>query len=259
MNMGVTTIRNYSRSVREEAEERAKALSLPYVPREGTLEDMAERFHMDGFLIYGKRQPSFWTGGEEYRFHLGTAVLRTTQLERGNKDRLCRLLPEERPLSVLDATFGQGGDSTVMSWFLGKEGTVTSLEKSTALYEIGRAGLSSFDGGSERMTEALRSIRLLHEDFRSFLQKAEPKSFDVIYFDTMFRTPVKREVNRMEGFRRAASYDRLDEEILKLALHIARKRIIVKERPFSPLFQNSLFSSVHSHKGQSTAYGVIDL
>ena len=65
MNMGVTTIRNYSRSVREEAEERAKALSLPYVPREGTLEDMAERFHMEGFLIYGKKQPSFWTGGEE--------------------------------------------------------------------------------------------------------------------------------------------------------------------------------------------------
>lgn len=75
----------------------------------------------------------------------------------------------------------------------------------------------------------------------------------------MFRSPVKREVNRMEGFRKAASYDRLDEGILTLALHIAGKRIIVKERPFSPLFQNHLFSSVHSHKGQSTAYGVIDL
>jgi 16S rRNA (guanine1516-N2)-methyltransferase len=81
----------------------------------------------------------------------------------------------------------------------------------------------------------------------------------VIYFDTMFRAPVKRDVNRMEGFRRAASYDLLDEEILTLALHIARKRIIVKERPFSLLFQNSLFSSIYSHQGQSTAYGVIDV
>lgn len=259
MNTGVTTIRNYSRPVRDEARERASALALPYVPREGTLEDMAAMNHMDGFLIYGKKQPSFWTGGEEYRFHLGTAVLRTAQMERGNSDRLCRLLPPERPLSVLDATFGQGGDSTVMSWFLGEEGKVTSLEKSTVLYEIGRVGLSSFDGGNERMTRALRRIHLLHEDFRTFLQRAAPKSFDVIYFDTMFRAPVKRDVNRMEGFRRAASYDLLDEEILTLALHIARKRIIVKERPFSPLFQNSLFSSIHSHQGQSTAYGVIDI
>ena len=106
MNTGVTTIRNYSRPVRDEARERASALSLPYVPREGTLEDMAAMNHLEGFLIYGKKQPSFWTGGEEYRFHLGTAVLRTAQMERGNSDRLCSLLPPERPLSVLDATFG---------------------------------------------------------------------------------------------------------------------------------------------------------
>ena len=259
MNIAVTTIRNYSRSIREEAEERGRALSLPFVPREGTLEDMRARCHKEGFLIYGKKQPSFWIGGEEYRFHLGTAVLRCEQMRRGHEDRLCRLLPEGT-VSVLDATFGQGGDSTVLSWFLGDRGQVTALEKSIPLYEIGRAGLASFtDKKEESLTKALRRIRLLHEDFRHFLENAEPKSFAVIYFDTMFRSPVKREVNRMEGFRKAASYDRLDEGILTLALHIAGKRIIVKERPFSPLFQNHLFSSVHSHKGQSTAYGVIDL
>lgn len=54
MNTGVTTIRNYSRPVRDEAKERARALALPYIPREGTLEDMAAMNHMEGFLIYGK-------------------------------------------------------------------------------------------------------------------------------------------------------------------------------------------------------------
>lgn len=128
MNIAVTTIRNYSRSIREEAEERGRALSLPFVPREGTLEDMRARCHEEGFLIYGKKQPSFWIGGEEYRFHLGTAVLRCEQMRRGHEDRLCRLLPEGT-VSVLDATFGQGGDSTVLSWFLGDRGQVTALEK----------------------------------------------------------------------------------------------------------------------------------
>lgn len=54
MNTGVTTIRNYSRPVRDEAKERGRALALPYIPREGTLEEMAAMNHMDGFLIYGK-------------------------------------------------------------------------------------------------------------------------------------------------------------------------------------------------------------
>lgn len=258
MNIGTTTIRNYSRMSRELAEERAVSLQIPYIPREGTLEEMAETSHMEGFLIYGKKLPYFWTGGEEYHFHLGTSVLRVEQMKRGNGDRLCRLLPEGTR-SVLDATFGQGGDSTVMSWYLAGRGQVTALEKSIPLYEVGRAGLSSFHDKDGILTESLRRIRLLHEDFKSFLQKAEPESYDVIYFDTMFRAPVKRSVNRMEGFRKAASYDRLDEEILHLALHIARKRIIVKERPFSPIFAGSLFSSLHYHKGQSTAYGVIDV
>lgn len=259
MNIAATTIRNYSRAVREMAEERAESLQIPYTVREGTLEEMALRLHMEGFLIYGKTLPYFWTGGEEYHFHLGTSVLRTEQMRRGNQDRLCRLLPSRGNLSVLDATFGQGGDSAVMSWFLKDRGRVTSLEKSTALYEVGRAGLSSFQDKDETLTEALRRIHLLHEDFHLFLQKAEPKSYDVIYFDTMFRAPVKRSENRIEGFRKAASYDRLDEEILHLALHIARKRIIVKERPFSPLFAGGLFTSLHYHKGQSTTYGVIDV
>lgn len=147
-----------------------------------------------------------------------------------------------------------------MSWYLGNRGSVTSLEKSTPLYEIGRAAISGFDDSKEKeLAKALHRIQLLHEDFRDFLQQAEPKSFDVIYFDTMFRTPVKREENHMEGFRNAACYDRLNEEIIGMALHIARKRIIVKERPFSILFSSRLFSFVHARKGQTTAYGVIDV
>ncbi len=257
MKTGVTTIRLFTSAAVEEAKARGEALGLPYVPRGDTLEAMAEETGLDGFLIYGKRLPYFWSFGEEYRFHVGTAALRTQQLAKGNGDRLCSLLPAVGSCDVLDCTFGQAGDSTTMSWYLAGRGTVTALEKSTALYEIGRAGIASYVDKNPSLTEAVRRIRLIHEDFFSFLEKAEPKSYDVIYFDPMFRHPVKREVNDMEAFRRAASYDSLSEEVLALAIRAARKKVIVKERPFSQLFKTGPWTEVFAKKGQTTAYGVI--
>ena len=259
MMTAVTTIRNSTAPIIEEAKARAQALGFPYFQREDTLEEMAARYQVDGFLIYGKQLPYYWNGGEEYRFHMGTAVLRTSQMEKGNQDRLCRLLPTDDFCSVLDCTFGQAGDSSTMSWYLLGRGQVTALEKSPILSEIGRAGIAGYVDKDEKLTKAVRRISLWHQDYKTFLQQAAPKSFDVIYFDPMFHHPVKREVNDMEGFRRAASYDGLAEEVLRLAMKVARKKIIVKERPFSPLFRNGLFTEVHGKKGQTTAYGVINL
>ena len=259
MMTAVTTIRNSTAPIIEEAKARAQALGFPYFQREDTLEEMATRDQVDGFLIYGKQLPYYWNGGEEYRVHMGTAVLRTSQMEKGNQDRLCRLLPTDDFCSVLDCTFGQAGDSSTMSWYLLGRGQVTALEKSPILYEIGRAGIAGYVDKDEKLTKAVRRISLWHQDYKTFLQQAAPKSFDVIYFDPMFHHPVKREVNDMEGFRRAASYDGLAEEVLRLAMKVARKKIIVKERPFSPLFRNGLFTEVHGKKGQTTAYGVINL
>lgn len=260
MTIGVTTIRNVTRTVKEEAWRRAEALGLPFFRREGTLDDMISTFRLEGLLVYGKDLPYYYAGRGEYHYHFGTAVLRKEQMKQGHEDRLCRLLPEKEGLSVLDATFGQGGDSLTMSWFLGNWGHVTALEKSRALYEIGQAAIASFrDPKDKELTEALRRITLIHGDFLSFLREVGPKSFDVIYFDPMFKAPVKRRENNMEGFRRAASYDSLTEEALELARKAADMRIIVKERPFSRLFSTGFFRFVDRRRGQSTAYGVIDV
>lgn len=44
-----------------------------------------------------------------------------------------------------------------------------------------------------------------------------------------------------------------------LAMCAARARVIVKERPFSLLFKKDFFTRIEAKKGQTTAYGVIDL
>ena len=73
----------------------------------------------------------------------------------------------------------------------------------------------------------------------------------------MFRHPVKRRENDMEGFRAAAAYDSLTEEILREALRVCRRKVIVKERPFAGIFRDPIFTDVRMKRGQSTAYGVI--
>ena len=149
MRTGVTTIRHADSSIIKEAKRRGEALGFPYVPRGDTLEEMTEETGLSGFLIYGKQLPLYWSDGEEYRFHMGTAVLRTTQLRKGNPDRLCALLPADGPCDVLDCTFGQAGDSSTMSWFLTGRGRVTALEKSPILYEVGRAGIAGYEDKDE--------------------------------------------------------------------------------------------------------------
>ena len=145
-----------------------------------------------------------------------------------------------------------------MSWFLTGRGRVTALEKSPILYEVGRAGIAGYEDKDESLTDAVRRIHLIHADYREYLAGCMDDAYDVIYFDPMFRHPVKRRENDMEGFRAAAAYDSLTVEILREALRVCRRKVIVKERPFAGIFRDPIFTDVRMKRGQSTAYGVIE-
>ena len=250
----VTTVLKAPAPVEEQARSRAAALGLPYRERQAGLDTMGSG--ADSFLVYGKKEPALWHDGAVHRFHTGTTKLRLLQIKQGGSDRLCRLLPEGTA-SVLDCTFGEGKDSMVLSWYLGEKGQVTALEKSPALWEIGQWGLRHFRDPYPGLTEALRRIRLIRGDFQNVLREAPSRAYDVVYFDTMFRKPVKPEENKRDAFRNAACYDKLNEVILQEAARAARRCVIVKERPFSDIFRMGLFHELCFRKGQSTAYGVI--
>lgn len=254
--IAVTTIGKVSPEIVAHAKERAAVLGLSYCERKNNLSDMLTE-EIEGFLVYGKKPPFLWTEAGEHAFHLGTAELRLLSLARGGSDRLCSLLPEGTR-TILDCTFGEGKDSVVFSEYLGEDGRVTALEKSAALWEVGHEGLLHFKTKDAELSAALLRIRLLRADFREFLREAAPESFDVIYFDTMFRAPVAAGVNNRDAFRAGACYDSLDEETLLAACRAAKKRVIVKERPFSKIFRTGLFDALQHHRGQSTAYGIMN-
>lgn len=250
----ITTTHSAPEPVISYAKSRAAVLGLPFLSRFGNMDDMKSA-GAEAFLIYGKRGVSFRVQDNEYFYHTGTAAVRILELSRGGRDRLCALLPEGTK-SVLDCTYGEGKDSLVFSYFLGNTGRVTALEKSTALYEIGRDAIENYQDKNSAVTEAIRRIRLLHEDMKDFLEKAETGAFDVVYIDTMFRAPVNREIVNIEAFRAAASPDMVTGEIYKEAFRVASRAVIVKERPFSQVFKQFSFSFIDSKHGQTTAYGV---
>ncbi len=251
-----TTIHRAPAFVSDYAKKRAAALGIPYRERSGNISQMKET-DADTLLVYGKRGVTLLDRGNTYAYHTGTAAVRLLSLQRGERDRLCSLLPPGTK-TVLDATFGEGKDSLVLSWFLGETGRVTALEKSTALYEIGRDAICRYQDQNPAITAALRRIVLLHTDMREFLAQAAENSFDVVYIDTMFRVPVNRETVNVEAFRGAAAKDTVDGALLSAALRVAAKAVIVKERPFSEIFRTFPFAKTEHKKGQPTAYGVME-
>ena len=256
MKIGVTVSKDASKDLIHKAKEAARELNLPWMERRDTLEETGGE-DCEGLLEFTRKCPVYRTRDNLYKFHLGTAKLRIAQMKHGHADRLVKLLPDKEYLTVVDATFGAGGDSIVLSWALQGKGQIISLEKSPVLWVVGQAGISGFSDADEDVLQAIRRIHLIHDDFAHWLQQAKSNSVDVVYFDTMFRHPVKKDINNRNAFRNAACYDVLTEDVLAQAVRAARYRVIVKERPFSPVFKNPAFTYVDSKKGQSTAYGVI--
>ncbi len=252
MKLAITVTHSAPAGIIAYAKARAEILGLPFIPRTGNMDGMPA----DAFLIYGKRGVSYFAGGNEYRYHTGTAAVRILQLMRGAPDRLCALLPEGTK-SVLDCTFGEGKDSLVLSYFLGEKARVTALEKSLPLWEIGRDAVALYEDKNPEITAALRRIGLLREDMKTFLETAETGAFDVVYIDTMFRAPVNREKVNAEAFRAAACPDTVSETIYREALRVARCALIIKERPFSSVFRTFPFTKIDTKHGQTTAYGIV--
>lgn len=255
--IGITTIPKPTEEILKNAKKRAEEIKVPFIERVGSIEKCIKNNNLDGLIIYGK-EPFFKTHDGEYRFHIGVAKLRLLQLKRGNEDRLCKLIPKSAT-SFLDCTFGQGHDSIIVSTFFGDKVKVYALEKSKAIYEIGKFGIEKLKNkNTQGLEKVLKRIHLKNEDFFKYLKNAKSKSIDVVYFDPMFKSPVKREYNRIEGFRKAACYDALTDDVLNEAVRVARMCVIVKERPFSEIFRKYKFSYIDTKKGQSIAYGVIE-
>lgn len=257
MNLIVTTAHKPSDKMSREAAQLAEALGTILVERGNySLNKLKDEFAAEILLVLTQKGPVAVTGGGEYFFHLSMAELRIKNLINGKHDHMMDAMALQPGMTVLDCTLGLATDAVVASYISGVSGQVTGLEASPIISTITGWGLQKFNCDNGEVTEALRRIRVLNADYNTYLPTVADNSFDIVYFDPMFRAPIKNSSN-IKPIRFLADDRPLNAAAVEQARRIAEHRVVIKEANNSREFLRLGISSVYGGKYSSVQYGVI--
>ena len=258
----VTTVRRgqrYTEANRALAARTAKSLGILNVPRgNDSLEELRSTYGVDAVLVARQGLLTLVTAEGELFFHPGMAHLRIKNLLLGHGDHLVRALGLTEGLHVLDCTLGTGADAIVESFAVGESGCVTALESNALIAAVIADGLAHALGDNYEMHAAMRRIQVHHADALAFLRTAAEDSYDVVYFDPMFRRPLHESAG-MNALRGLADPRALTEETIAEARRVARCRVVMKERRESAEFARLGFTEITGGRYSRIAYGVMEL
>ncbi len=193
--------------------------------------------------------------GQRLRFHPGMALLRIKRLMKGELDPLVVAADIRPGESVLDCTLGLAGDALVLAHAIGETGHVLGLEGSPLLAEFAQKGLPSLLPPAAAPAQRIE-VRAI--DHRAFLATAAPRSFDVVYFDPMFRH-ARDAAHGFDVLRALADPRPLDLPTLEAAKRVARRAVVVKDgAPGIDLVRLGL-RPLPSRRGANLLYARIDL
>jgi hypothetical protein len=241
------------------AESLAAELGGRFVPRGGaSLAKLLRRFRADRVLVTGPDGLRLHTddGGQPLRYHPGMGLVRAKRLREGGSDPLVEISGARPGDRVLDCTAGLAGDAFVFSRAVGPTGRVVALESEPVLYVIVREGLRVYATGMDDLDADLRRIELIRTDHAAYLASLPSGSFDIVYFDPMFRIPV-HESSSMVPLRGVANPAPLSSEAVREAKRVARRVVVMKENRDSGEFERLGFTRVPTKKTSAVAYGVI--
>ncbi len=245
-------------------------------PDRGT---MVESMKGRPVVVVEKTRLSLRVAGSSYAFHPGLAPVRIKRLLAGDTDHMLEAMglvgvaAEREGPGVLDCTLGFGADAIVAAFAVGENGRVVGLESSPVLAVLTRHGLADWAAAETKVTagptakeqaggraksafvEALGRIEVVNADHLSFLRVQPPSSFDVVYFDPMFREPVKGAAGLalVRIFGRSTA---IEAEVVAEARRVARRRVVMKERRGSPEFARLGCDEVVGGASSSVAFGV---
>ncbi|MCL6638191.1 MAG: class I SAM-dependent methyltransferase [Firmicutes bacterium] len=241
----------------ETAQELANLLQIPYVSRgDSSLSALCSAHGVSGALVVSAGRVSCIAGGREFFFHPGLAMLRIKELKNGKIDKMIEAMALRERYKVLDCTLGLGSDAIVASFVAGESGRVVGLEGSPVIAAIVARGLAGYRTGDGEIDLAMRRIEVIAADHQRFLEGLAPGSFDVIYFDPMFRQPRKHSP-AINAMRCLAKADPLKREAVETAVRIAAKRVVVKERRGSSEFDRLGIEEIYGGRYAPVVYGVI--
>ena len=255
----VTTTRKPNEDTKIFAKEISLKLGGKFIEREDFSFETLKKIHgVENILLVKKNSLSVVTSDGELFFHPNTAHLRIKNLRGGEGDRLIDALKISGGSKVLDCTLGLGSDSLVASYVVGAAGKVVALEVNPLIAEIVSHGLKNFSEDSPHILKAMRRVEVVHADCKDFLKTCAENSFDVVYFDPMFRRPIQKS-SGLNPIRPLADNRPLTEEIIREARRVAKFRVVMKEHSGSNEFARLGFKILGGGKYSSVAFGVIEV
>lgn len=246
--VGVVTTSKKAKSTEIEAAKRvAAACGLPYVRRDDAQHDR--------LLIVEKAAARLWLGETSLSSHPGMGLVRVRRLQRQKEpDPLIELAGIREGDRILDATFGFGQDALVLAYAAGETGSVVALERSPLLAALGLAGMPHW---SKPGSQIARRIELKWGDSRRYLAEAPDKSFDVVFIDPMFRDP-RSAAPDFAALRLLADPTPLDAALLKDAVRVAKRRVVVKDAwPGRELVRLGV-EPIHARRKADIIFGVLN-
>ncbi len=257
MKLFVTTSFHPGKNETEAAQKLAAAWNVPFLSRKRkSLQILFENMRTDRAIIIGKNEWRYEeASGVTFYFHPNMSALRIKNIAGGEPDRLVTAAKLAEGDHVLDCTMGMGADAIVASYVVGASGRVVALESEQVIAEIVRHGLKHYDTDRKSLNQAMRRVEVVSSDYQSYLQQCPDQSFDVVMFDPMFRETVKSSAG-IQGLKLLANATPLDKGSVGEAVRVARKAVLLKERPKSGEFERLGFKIVKS--SSSYAWGVIE-
>ncbi|MBP8628894.1 MAG: class I SAM-dependent methyltransferase [Negativicutes bacterium] len=258
MQFIITTITKVNTDLIYQAQALAQKLNKKFVTRNNlSLERLKQDNNVDNILIFTKDGLKAHTSQGDLFFHLNMAQLRILNLNRNQKDHMVEAMDLKPKMSVLDCTLGLGTDATVASYIVGENGKVVGLESATLIYLITKYGLANFNHDNIAINHSLRRIESFNLHYLDYLKAQGDNSFDIVYFDPMFRKPIQDSAN-FKPMRAIANMEQLQSKALVEALRVAKKRVVIKETKDSMEFERLNISQIYGGKYSSVSYGVID-
>lgn len=239
----------------------AQELGAEYAPRqERPLAVMQAEYHTNLMIVFEQGQPVAYQGDSRFFFHRGMAELRILNLIRTGHDPMIKAMELSAGLSVLDCTLGLAADALVAAFVAGDAGSVLGVEASPIVAALTRWGLAELQaaGSDARAQTKLAAGRIWVRNGRhqDVLAELPDNSFDIVYFDPMFRRP-KAGSCGIQPLRDFAAADPLDITSLREALRVARLRVVVKETQGSREFERLGIRRIAGGRYSSVHYGIL--
>jgi len=195
-------------------------------------------------------------GTLEFFFHPSLAKQRIAGLRKGERDPMVEAMGLRPGDRVLDCTLGLGADAIVASYCVGPEGEVVGVESVPVIAAIVARGLRDFSSDLSILNEAMRRVRVVCADHLEYLRTQASDSFDIIYFDPMFTTPLYGS-RPLLPLRKLADHRPLRVEAITEAGRVSPPRVVVKGKRGSMPWQELGISRLHSGTRSRVEFGII--